>query len=71
MILPPSDVECIQDEMNDWASTFIPATVIATIYGHLYDDEYFKAARKLIRSGVKGSLVGVATQLTMVWAKCR
>ena len=71
MIIPPTDLTCIQEEMNNWANGFIPSTVIGTIYGYMYDGEYTKAARKLIRSGVKGSVVGVATQLSIVWWRCR
>lgn len=69
MIMPP-DAQCTRDELNSWAKEVIPTTVISTIYGHLLDGEYMSAAKKLVKSGVKGSVVGIATKLTIVWFKC-
>lgn len=70
VILPYATNKCFREEMTAYANGFIPSTVIGTIYGHLYDGEYLSAARKLLKSGAKGSLVGVAGQLTTVLYKC-
>ncbi|MCC2249000.1 hypothetical protein JUJ52_03380 [Virgibacillus sp. AGTR] len=70
-IIPPHDVKCIQKEMSEWAGGFVPTTVISSVWSYVIDGKYYKAAKKLIRAGVKGSVVGLATQLTMVWWKCK
>src|SRR5699024_5106494 len=64
MIMPPTDVDCMASEMKEFAKGFIPTTVISTVYAHLLDGEYLSAAKKLAKSGAKGSVVGIATQLT-------
>ncbi|SFQ31311.1 hypothetical protein [Salibacterium halotolerans] len=71
LVIPPTDVECMQDELNSFFEGFVPTTVISTIYGHLYDGEYLSAAKKLAKAGFKGSIVGIATQLTISYARCK
>lgn len=71
MIMPPTNVKCMQDRWKDFGNEFITANVLNAVYAHLNDGEFWKAAKKVVKTGVKGSLIGVATELTISWAKCK
>lgn len=71
MIMPPTDVECMQDRWKEFGNGFVPASVLNMIYSHLADGEYWSAAKKMLKTGFKGSMVGLATELTMSWVACK
>lgn len=71
MIMPPTDVDCMQKKLKEAGKGFIPSTVLSTIYAHLLDGEYLSAAKKLIKSGIKGSAAGIAAELSIIWYQCK
>lgn len=68
VIMPP-DMECVRSELSDWVEG-LPFAALTAVYSHLMDGEYLSAAKKLIKSGAKGSAAGLAAKLTVAWFKC-
>lgn len=61
---------CIQDKIVDeWNATFSIAGW-TTFFTWIYDGQYDKAAKKLLRVGVKGNLAGIGATIMYFYTSC-
>ncbi len=64
------DEACMRKEFNSFLANYSINFAFSTFYQYMLDKQYYKAAKKLIKAGVKGSPWGIAASLTQMAFKC-
>ncbi|MCE7792744.1 hypothetical protein K8O68_09985 [Salipaludibacillus sp. CUR1] len=70
MLIIDFDEACMRSEFNSFIADYSINFAFSTFYQYMLDKEYYKAAKRLIKAGVKGSPWAIAASLTQMAWKC-
>ncbi|EKN63012.1 hypothetical protein P9E76_12620 [Schinkia azotoformans] len=66
----PAVDRCIENELIGEYGDIVTGAFVGIFFDYLWEGNYTLAAKYLIKIGVKGSVLGIAVELTSIAGKC-
>src|SRR5690625_7864146 len=67
MIMPQTNVKCMQDRWKEFENEFITANVLNAVYANLNVGELWKEDKNVVKTDVDERMIGVDTELKILW----
>lgn len=61
---------CITKKLKEEYGSIITGAIVSQIISYLWNGEYLKAAKKILKTGIKGSAPGIAASISIIFFTC-